>query len=333
MSPRVSRFSFLALTFLVLIQAAAAQIPTRPDRISNTVTVTVQDSKGQPVADARVELHDMTGIASGQIVASGYTNRNGLFEASNLPDAQFDVTVQKNLSQASDRVDLRMGSQMLTVKLDQSVQNSDVGNNASVSVAQYKVPKKARDEFKKAQSALQDRKLDESHKHLAKALNIYPDFPEALTMRAILSLEADNVDAAIQDLDRAVKADPSYAMAYFALGSAFNMSRRFDDALKVLDRGVALSPQSWQAYFEMAKAQIGKADYAAAVRSLDRSERLANGQYPLIHFVKAHALLGLKQYSDAMNELQAFIDQAPKDPKADNARQTLEQVKAYVAQQ
>jgi tetratricopeptide (TPR) repeat protein len=111
------------------------------------------------------------------------------------------------------------------------------------------------------------------------------------------------------------------------------MSRRFDDALNVLDRGVALSPQSWQAYFEMAKAQIGKADYAAAVRSLDRSERLANGQYPLIHFVKAHALLGLKQYSDAMNELQAFIDQAPKDPKADNARQTLEQVKAYVAQQ
>jgi tetratricopeptide (TPR) repeat protein len=244
-----------------------------------------------------------------------------------------DIVVQKNLSQANERVDLRMGSTMLTVHLEEVVQNGDVGNNASVSIAQFKVPKKARDEFKKAQSAVDDRKIEEAQKHLAKALEIYPDFAEALTMRAIMALEADNVAAAISDLDRAIKADPSYAFGYFAMGSAFNMARRFDDALKVLNRGVALSPQSWQAYFEMSKAQIGKAEYAAAVRSLDRSEQLANGQYPLIHFLKAHALLGLKQYSDAMNELQAFIDQAPKDPKAQSARNTLEQVKAFVAQQ
>jgi tetratricopeptide (TPR) repeat protein len=334
MSPRVSGLSFLAFSFFVLIQAAPAQQPiNHPDRLSNNLTITVQDNKGQPVPDARVELRDMTGVGSGQVVASGYTNRNGMYEVSSLPDGQLDIVVQKNLSQANERVDLRMGSTMLTVHLEEVVQNGDVGNNASVSIAQFKVPKKARDEFKKAQSAVDDRKIEEAQKHLAKALEIYPDFAEALTMRAIMALEADNVAAAISDLDRAIKADPSYAFGYFAMGSAFNMARRFDDALKVLNRGVALSPQSWQAYFEMSKAQIGKAEYAAAVRSLDRSEQLANGQYPLIHFLKAHALLGLKQYSDAMNELQAFIDQAPKDPKAQSARNTLEQVKAFVAQQ
>ena len=305
----------------------------RLDPFSNSVLVTVRDNKGQPVSDARVELRDMMGLGTGQVIASGYTNRNGTYEASSVPDGQLEIVVQKNLAQTSERVDVRMGSTMVSMSLDDAPTTSDVGSKASVSMAQFKVPKKAREEFKKAQSAMNERKMEEAQKRIAKALEIYPDFSEALTMRAIFALEAQNVDAALEDLDHAVKVDPGYAMAYFALGSAFNMAHKFDDALRMLDRGLALSPQSWQAYFERAKSQIGKADYAAAVRSLDQSERLSNGQYPLIHFVKAHALLGMKQYSDAMNELQAFIDQAPKDPKAEKARNTLEQVKAYVAQQ
>jgi regulator of sirC expression with transglutaminase-like and TPR domain len=44
-------------------------------------------------------------------------------------------------------------------------------------------------------------------------------------------------------------------------------------------------------------------------------------------------MLAVKNYPDAMNELQAFIDQAPKAPQADSARETLEQVKAFVVRQ
>ena len=131
-------------------------------------------------------------------------------------------------------------------------------DRATVSLAQYKGPKKAREEFKKAESALNDRKTEEAEKHLAKALEIHPEYADALTMRGIMNLEQKNYDAAISDLDHAIKADPGYAMAYIAMGATFNMTQRFDEALQSLDRGVALAPQSWQAYFEMAKAQVGK---------------------------------------------------------------------------
>jgi tetratricopeptide (TPR) repeat protein len=130
-----------------------------------------------------------------------------------------------------------------------------------------------------------------------------------------------------------VKADPGYALAYFALGAAFNSSEKFDEALRVLDRGIALAPQSWQAYFEMGKAHIGKRDFEAAIKALDKSESIANGKYPLIHLLKAHSMLALKNYNDAMTELQAYVDQAPQSPEAESARQTLEQVKAFVARQ
>jgi tetratricopeptide (TPR) repeat protein len=117
------------------------------------------------------------------------------------------------------------------------------------------------------------------------------------------------------------------------MGSAFNLEGKYEDAERVLDRGLALSPQSWQGYFEMGKAQLGKGEYALSIKALDKADSLAQGTYAPVHLVKAHAMLALKLYPDAMNELQAFIDHAPKSPQADNARQTLEQVKAYVAKQ
>jgi tetratricopeptide (TPR) repeat protein len=267
-------------------------------------------------------------------VAEGYTNRAGLFESPSIPEGQYEIIAQKGLVQTSDRTDVGAGSATVSLRMDSSdVAGSEVGGNATVSLAQYKVPKKARDQFKKAEDAISGRKLDEAKKHIAKALEVFPDFAEALTLRGILSLEDKNVDAAISDLDHAVKADPGYALAYFALGAAFNSSEKFDEALRVLDRGIALAPQSWQAYFEMGKAHIGKRDFEAAIKALDKSESIANGKYPLIHLLKAHSMLALKNYNDAMTELQAYVDQAPQSPEAESARQTLEQVKAFVARQ
>src|SRR4051812_35687651 len=332
MVPRVKAVSLFAATILLHVGAIQAQqLPVRNfDRSMNTLTVTVRDGKNRPVADARVEIRTMLGGVGS--VPSGYTNQAGIFEASNVGDGQYEVTAQKNLTQASERVEVGGGMGMVALKLGEQ-QVSDAGNATSVSVAQYKVPKKAREEFKKAQAAVDERKVEEARKHVVKALEIHPDFAEALTLRGIMHLEEQNSEAAIADLDHAIKADGGYVLAYLALGAAFNLTQRYDEALRTLDRGVALNPQSWQAYFEIGKAEVGKADYAAAIRSLDKAESLAQGKYPLIHLAKAHAMLALKNYPDAMNELQAFIDQAPKAPQADNARETLQQVRAYVAQQ
>ena len=54
--------------------------------------------------------------------------------------------------------------------------------------------------------------------------------------------------------------------------------------------------------------------------------------YPLIHLVKAHALLGLKNYAEAMAELQWYIERAPQgDRNSAQARQMLDKVRAFAA--
>jgi lipopolysaccharide biosynthesis regulator YciM len=335
MFPRARVFSFALAAFFLLTSFAWTQdLPIRRSfgqGSLSTLTVTVRDSANQPIADARVEVRPVMSIGNS---VSGYTNRSGIFEATGMSDGAYEIVAQKGVTQTTERVELGAGLMTLSIRLENTAPDAaEIGDRATVSLGQYKVPKKAREEYKKAESALSDRKLDESHKHLAKALEIYPDFAEALTMRGIVNLEAKNFDAAISDLDHAIKSDSGYSMSYIAMGAAYNMTQRFDDALRVLDRGVSLAPQSWQAYFEVSKAQIGKSNYEAAIRAADKAQALSDGRYPLVHLLKAHAMLALKQYDPAMGELQAFIDQAPKAPEAEGARTTLEQVRAFVAKQ
>lgn len=335
-----SRAKVLAIAtaaVFLLPASLSAQVQDLPIRSfgqhsDNTLTVTVRDKAGQPVADARVDVRAVMSVGRNY---SGYTNRAGVLELTGLSDGTYEVAAQKGVTQSTDRVEVGAGMASIALRIDTTdPEAAEVGaNGATVSLAQYKVPKKAREEFKKAESALNERKTDEAQKHLAKALEIHPEYADALTMRGIMNLEQKNYDAAISDLDHAIKADPSYATAYVAMGATFNMTQRFDEALRSLDRGVALAPQSWQAYFEMAKAQVGKSNYEAAIRSADKAQALSNGTYPFVHLLKAHAMLALKQYDPAMGELQAFLDQAPKAPQAENARTTLEQVRAYVAKQ
>jgi predicted Zn-dependent protease len=330
---RAKVLSIVVATLLLPSAASTQDLPIRSfgQASVTSLTVTVRDAKNQPIADARVEVRPL--MSMGTSIA-GYTNPSGVFEATGLNEGAYEVIAQKGVMQSSDRVEVGAGMASASLMIDSTDKTAaEIGGKSTVSLGQYKVPKKARDAFKKAESALAERKIDEAHRQLAKALEIYPDFAEALTMRGIMNLEAKNHEAAINDFDHAIKADPGYAMSYMAMGAAYNLTQRFDEALRVLERGIAMSPQSWQAYFEVSKAQVGKSNYEAAIRAADKAQVLSDGKYPLVHLVKAHAMLALKQYDSAMGELQAFLDQAPKAPQAEDARTTLEQVRAFVAKQ
>src|SRR4029079_12902599 len=126
---------------------------------------------------------------------------------------------------------------------------SDVGGKTSVSVAQYKIPGKARDQYEKARKRMLEGKSDEAMQYANKALDIYPKYSEALTLRCVLELDKQQKDEAVNDCEKSVEFDSGYALGYFALGAAYNQTSRYDDAVRVLDRGTALSPMDWQGYF------------------------------------------------------------------------------------
>jgi Flp pilus assembly protein TadD len=294
---------------------------------NRSISGTVQDTQNNVLKDVRVELAD----ANGAMVASAYTNVSGRFEFNSISPGTYTVVATSGLQQASERVDANNFSNTVNVRMQGAGKPTDGIEGNSISIAQYRVPAKAREAYRKAHEAVEKGKMDDAHKHLTRALELCPDYAEALTLRGVLALNQQDSQAAIADVDKAIHADGNYAMAYLVMGSALNMQSKFDEAIRSLQRGQTLAPNYWQGYFEMGKSYIGKADYPDALRQLERAQSLAPADYPLISLLRAHALLAMKQFPEAMTVLQAFLQKNPQGPNSEQARKMLEQAQSYVA--
>jgi predicted Zn-dependent protease len=321
---------FLVIGCLALPAASQVLSPqsTRRAGALGTVTGSVRTADGKPIADARVELRDgMTG----SVAASGYTNYGGTFEFQNIAGGNYEVVVSSGVDEARDRVSVQGDVANVNLRLAQLASDNTSGKDGTISVAQLKVPEKARDENKKAREAMQKRDVAGAWKHVNKALQITPQFAAALTTRALLELDDNKSDSAIADLEQAVKLDAGYGLSFLVLGAAYNQRLHFDDAIRALDHGVALMPNYWQAYFELGKSYLGKNDLPHAKEQLDRCSQQAPPDYAPLHLVRANLDLAMKDYPAAMTELEAYLDRDPNSPSADQARKALGQVKAFLA--
>jgi tetratricopeptide (TPR) repeat protein len=296
-------------------------------RESRSIGGVIQDTQNNGLKDVRVELAD----ANGAVVGSAYTSASGRFEFNQLAPGTYTVVATSGLQRASERVDATNFSNTVTVRMQGAGKPADGVEGNSISIAQYRVPAKAREAYRKAHEAVEKGKMDDAGKHLTKALELCPDYADALTLRGVLELNQKDSQAAIADLDKAIKADGNYAMAYLVMGSALNMQSKFDEAIRSLQRGESLAPNYWQAYFELGKSYIGKADYPAALRQLERAESLTPAEYPLISLLRAHALLSMKQFPEAMSALQSYLAKDPQGPNNAQAHKMLEQAQAFVA--
>jgi len=319
----------LAILFSIASAAQTGQHDSLGWHASGSISGTLHTPQGHPIANARIELLDG---GNGQLIDSTYSNPNGSFTLTRIPDGLYEIVAQSGLDEARERLQVRGELSLLNLVVRGSeARASRAGNRTTVSVAQMKVPEKARTLLAKAQSALDKRKLDEAHKYLSESLTVYPDFAEALTMRGLMQLDEKKLDDAAATLEQSIHADANYGNAYVVLGAVYNMQSKWDDAIRVLDRGLTLLPQSWQAMFELGKSELAKGNYEAALRRLNKAGDLAPVQYPPLHLAKAHALLGMQNFSEASSELEAYLEQDPKSPNAPAVRESLDQVKAFVA--
>jgi hypothetical protein len=283
---------------------------------SSSIDGTVQSIDGRLLKDVRVDLHD---TSAGIIIASVYTGERGSFEFDPVPEGTYEVVAVSGTNQASERINVASFKQSLSLRMPVNDVPQDGTERNSVSVSQYKVPAKAREEFSKAQEASRRSKPEDATKHLARALEIYPDFSDALTMRAIGNLST-NLSAAIRDLEHAIKTDGNNSLALTVLGAAMNAQAKFNEALLYLQRSETLAPDRWQTYFELAKTNIGKNDYVASLRYLDKAVSMLAQDYSPIHLLRGRALFSMHRYAEAAGELDAYLQMEPNSPGASAAR-------------
>lgn len=329
---RRASVSLLAVLLLFAIALPAQQEGALPVHGTSagfaeaSVAGTVLSQDGRPIKDVRVELHDAT---SGRLVGSAYTLPNGSFEIPNVSHGRYEIVATLGVNEVRDQVDVF--SMTSSVSLRIGAADAASGDRSTVSVAQLKVPDKARKLYNKAQELADKNKLDDARKHVDQALAVFPKYAQALTLRGIISMQEKNPQQAVTDLEAAVQADSSYGMGYIALGAAYNMLSRFDDAIRTLSHAEAVAPAAWQLHYELSKSLLAKGDYDKALQQASKAGEISTDDYPPVHLVMAHAYLGLKDYQNAVAQLEQYLTRDPNGMESAKARQTLDQVKAFTA--
>jgi Tfp pilus assembly protein PilF len=295
-----------------------------------SISGTIYGMDGVPLHDIRIEVRS---LASGNLLETCYSGANGSFTAYGLHPGTYEVIAVDGIDQTQQEVQVDGLPATVVVRMPNRKGSPVAPGKGTVSVAQLKVPEKARHLAEKAQSAVAKGKNDQAVKFLNDSLAIAPDFANALTLRATIELTTNQPQAALDDLDKAVKADSSYGPAYLILGAVYNQMGRYDEALRSLDRSSIYDPASWQCAFESSKSWMGKHDYQRALQQLNRAQGLGGERIATqIHLLRGYALMGAKEFQQAGVELEAYLSADPNSQLSGTVRAALARMKTLMAQ-
>ncbi|HWX54755.1 MAG TPA: tetratricopeptide repeat protein [Verrucomicrobiae bacterium] len=202
---------------------------------------------------------------------------------------------------------------------------------AAVSTNELRAPHEAQAEAHHAREALEHRRYTDARKHIARALEIYPDYALALQLRGVLDLRERHLEQACADFQQAIDSDPNFGAAYMSLGAAYNRLGHFREAVIPLSRADAILPTTWVVQYEMALAYLGTGKYEDALNAISRAAR-NNPADPdnrsSVFYTKARVLLELKDYPAARAAFEQSIQQDPAGRFAQLSQEILERLSA-----
>ena len=200
---------------------------------------------------------------------------------------------------------------------------------AVVSTNELRAPQEAQTAAHHAREALERRHYAEARKHIAHALQIYPNYALALEFRGILNLREDHLEEACSDFRRAVEYDPNLGAAYLSLGAVYNRLGHFHEAVVPLSRAATILPTAWTVQYEMALAYLGSGEYEAALAAISQAVE-KNPADPenrsSVFYTKARVLLELNDDLAARAAFEQSIRQDPKGHFAVLSQEVLERL-------
>lgn len=192
-----------------------------------------------------------------------------------------------------------------------------------------RAPGKAQHAVDKALKAVLHHDSQDAAKELERALAIYPDYATALTLRAILNMTRDPVTATT-DLEHAIRADPTYGVAYAVLASIYNDSQQPANALVNANKALQFLPEAWPVHYETARAlfclhrnERALQEINEAIRGISRDANAGAGSRATVHYLRGIILINQHELSEARRELKEAIKEEPTGSLSQPSNQLL----------
>ena len=113
--------------------------------------------------------------------------------------------------------------------------------------------------------------LSQAEAHYRLALQLQPQYFDALHMLGVLAGQANNPAESVVWLGRALVVNPNVASAHANLGNALSALKQYQSAVASYDQALKINPNHVNAYANRGKALYALCQYQAAITSFDRA--------------------------------------------------------------
>jgi tetratricopeptide (TPR) repeat protein len=341
----------LGAAILTSMNAAAAQASTSLPlnrffyaaaiQGKNQISGYVSGSERRPVAEVYVELLDDYYATRGRV----RTDDAGHYVFSGIPQGNYKVRVlpfgtdyqeQTQEVTITNATSANAGRSTIAgiefVQLDFVLRTRTNNTTASVKsnrvVFAQTVPESAQKLYETAISDLENRRAESAVTQLKKALEIFPDFYMALERLGTEYVRLARYEDAQRVLIKAVAVNPRGQESLYALGVSQFHLKEISTAEASLRKATDLAPNSVNAnfWFGIVLMRSGKLDEAEV--SLKHAYELGGKQIPDVHMYLAQIYSNTKRYSDAANELDLFLKEAPDAADSESIRTLAKRLRA-----
>lgn len=310
---------FFLFTLFIFSQTAVAQ---------STISGTVYDKQRNSLSDIDIELlNDYY-----QMIDRTKTDASGRYQFNGLTNGRYSVRVY------AFRYDLEDDTQQIEINTQNIRGGEGVGyfpmdfylspkkgglaeSELGVVFAQD-IPPEAKKLYDKAIKDLSGKRTDEGLVGLSDAVQIFPEYYDALYRVGRELFIAKRYEEAIPFLLKAIEVNEKSASALYYLGySLHSLDKKYNKAATTaLLKANELAPASIQVLVVLAKVERSEGKFTEAEKHLLQAKKLEKTPLPEVHKELAQLYSeDMQKYSEAADELEIYM-KASKLEKADETK-------------
>jgi tetratricopeptide (TPR) repeat protein len=305
--------TLLSLLFLFIWQGQALT--------SFDILGTVRDVKGQAVSNVRISIQD----ENYQPIYTAFVDSSGRF-TKRVRTGKYIIRIETTGTpyeeQQSGWIELsslrKVGgaSEVYPIDFTLKFRKGEGPPTATTPVFAQDVPKPALKEYEKATKELKHGKSDQAVTALKKAVELFPDYYDALEALGIEYVKQGQYDEAIPLLTRAVQINKRSARCLYGLGVAHLKLNRLPEAVEGLEKSAQLEPANANTQMMLGLAYGTGGAFAKSEAALKKALQVGGSAAAEAHFYLAGLYNKQEKYGDARQELEAYLKDAKnlKDP-------------------
>ena len=296
----------------------------------NSISGHVSDNQRTPIANLRVEL--LNEVDS--VIQTSKTDASGLFVFRKLSDGTFQVRVQASGTSyvgQTKRVELSrpsgFGAVFEEVDFVLSAPRATSSSAKPGVIFAQDVPEQARQQYQRAAELLQKERQEEGVAALKKAIEIYPQYFDALEMLGSEHVKQQEYEHAVPALKKALEINARAYPSWYALGVAQYNLKQLPAAVESLRRAVSLNEKSINANLWLGTLLRHSGRLDEAETYLKQANLLAEAKVPDAHWQLALLFNQLKRFKEAADELELFLKVQPEARDADKIKKLIQRLR------